>query len=860
MAVDPLSECFPVTIFTNLAGKRLRTEKMCLRDLLALFEDTDAPEKDRLPLIKLATFGKKTSDKGSLRTDENLIEINGLEGDYDAEKMDPEDAAELLEKAGVAAIVCTTTSHRPNAPRWRVFCPLSREYKPAERYELLARLNGVLGGVLGAESFKPSQCYYFGNITDARPLKFFEVDGDYIDLIDHLKDGALGANGVHPDDEGEEDDEEHDSTDLDEAQELYERDLDSGKLEEALEFAISVQHEQGKDADKEEDRNHWWRNVCWAIHHGSGGSKDGFKLWRDYARRTYRAERLKARGESVDEEIRREWRYAKNHRNGGVLGFGSVYKNLRDLGWGDPVAEVMAALEEDDKISAGEKKRRERVAATSANEPDMSVLKEASEAAPKFPLYIFGSAAGKIRAAARGVSAPEDFVAAAILGGTSACIGNSTRVQVRENFIQAPILWCQVVGQPSTNKSPALKLITSALRAIEQDYEIEYLHQVREWKSKAAVAEQNLRGWNARVADAVAKGEEPPEQPEDSIIPPEPDERALVLNDLTIEAFMRSQARNPRGFMVFRDELAGWLANMERYSSNTERGTWLESYDGGFYAIKRVKDGNLTIRVEHLCAPILGGIQPERLLSIAAETTVDDGLQARLMPFWPDAEFVPMAERVERVDWLEGVFRTLRDIEMNIDSYGRPTPNIVPFSAKAFDLFRRWSDNRKLTERHTHHRLQGVYGKAEGQVARIALVLEYFWWSLGVTGYDEEELPEQVSAKAVESAIEFREKYLKPMQTRVFLRAIEPLEVTNARTIADWIIAHNVDVLDVREVRRTAGLKGLSDRKTEEFDAAIAQLVAKKWLVPVEKESSPRGGRPKKNFRVNERVWELLED
>lgn len=106
---------------------------------------------------------------------------------------------------------------------------------------------------------------------------------------------------------------------------------------------------------------------------------------------------------------------------------------------------------------------------------------------------------------------------------------------------------------------------------------------------------------------------------------------------------------------------------MARYSSESSRGARLESYNGAGYTLERIKEGDKSTRVNRLYAPILGGIQPERLLSIAAKSSVDDDLQARLIAFWPDFEFVPMVEHVERVDWLEGVSRTLRDIEMDVN-------------------------------------------------------------------------------------------------------------------------------------------------------------------------------------------------
>jgi len=143
------------------------------------------PNKASLPLIKLATFGDMRSPKGSYRFDANVIEVHGLEGDYDGGELSLSAAALLLELAGVKAVLYTSPSHTVDKPRWRVLCELSRPYAPSERRALMGRLNGVLGGVLSPESFTLSQTYYFGAVSGA-PYECVEVPGAYIDTLNGL--------------------------------------------------------------------------------------------------------------------------------------------------------------------------------------------------------------------------------------------------------------------------------------------------------------------------------------------------------------------------------------------------------------------------------------------------------------------------------------------------------------------------------------------------------------------------------------------------------------------------------------------------------------------------------------------------
>lgn len=142
-----------MTRFRNVHAKHLCTEALSLRTLAGIIRRMRADSKAALPLLKLATFGDRRTDKGTLRHDGNLVEIHGIEGDYDSGAVTAADAVRMLKAADIAALVYTTPSHKPDAPRWRVLVPVSAPVGPAERDALCARVNGALGGILASEAF-----------------------------------------------------------------------------------------------------------------------------------------------------------------------------------------------------------------------------------------------------------------------------------------------------------------------------------------------------------------------------------------------------------------------------------------------------------------------------------------------------------------------------------------------------------------------------------------------------------------------------------------------------------------------------------------------------------------------------------
>jgi archaellum biogenesis ATPase FlaH len=190
-----LDRPFSFTRFPDAKAQEKREPRMSLRSFAARLPERTAKSKAALPLIKLGTFGDDRTRHGSLRHNANLLTIEGVEGDYDGEDRSVAWAVAKLEDAGIAAVVYTSPSHRPDAPRWRVLCPTSESLPPAERERLMARVNGVLGGILASESFTLSQTYYCGGVEGQAPPRVELVEGMAIDLAEHLDAGALDKRG-----------------------------------------------------------------------------------------------------------------------------------------------------------------------------------------------------------------------------------------------------------------------------------------------------------------------------------------------------------------------------------------------------------------------------------------------------------------------------------------------------------------------------------------------------------------------------------------------------------------------------------------------------------------------------------------
>jgi hypothetical protein len=191
-ASGALDHPLKVTFFTSKAATTKREETVSLKQLVERLINTKAATKEALPWLKLAAFGDQRSAGDSLRNNANVLQIHGVEADYDGEQITVDRARAIIQNARLAAVLYTSPSHTADTPRWRVLCPTSAPLQPDARAHLVARLNGLFVGALAAESFTLSQSYFFGSLTTSTAHQVVTIEGRFIDAADDLDAEAVG--------------------------------------------------------------------------------------------------------------------------------------------------------------------------------------------------------------------------------------------------------------------------------------------------------------------------------------------------------------------------------------------------------------------------------------------------------------------------------------------------------------------------------------------------------------------------------------------------------------------------------------------------------------------------------------------
>lgn len=330
---------------------------------------------------------------------------------------------------------------------------------------------------------------------------------------------------------------------------------------------------------------------------------------------------------------------------------------------------------------------------------------------------------------------PADFSAVCTLCGLAAVIGGRIRIapKQKDNWRVVPNLWGGIIGRPSAMKSPAMQAalepvykLQSAMReGWEADMRAARLEEsltALDAKDARKRAEKALKSGDRDAARSILESAEPKDAGE------EPCPR-LIVNDATVEKLGELLNENPRGLLLVRDELPGFLAKMESEECASDRAFYLEAFNGdGRFTYDRIGRG--TVHIDNCTLSLIGGIQPSRIVPIvrgAVTGATNDGLIQRLqLAVWPDDatewRFVDRNPSGPLWEAYEAVFR---DVQDNLP--GTPDePHVMRFTGEAQALFSNW-----YTALHQEARagdlpsvLESHLLKMPKTVASLALIFE----------------------------------------------------------------------------------------------------------------------------------------
>ncbi len=484
------------------------------------------------------------------------------------------------------------------------------------------------------------------------------------------------------------------------------------------------------------------------------------------------------------------------------------------------------------------------------HEPDLRYLKTELPPAPKLPLCdVLGPKLSQwVKDAAEAKGAPPDYVFASLLSVAGSTIGNTRWASPWKGWAEPPIIWSMCIGLPSAGKSPAIDAALQPLRKVERPMREAAEDARKSWEEKAELAKITEAQWKQAAKEAIKEGATPPDKPKGCTIEPEPHIPRLIINDGTIERIGAILARQPRGTLQMRDELAGWLDGMQRYAGGgSDRAFWLEAFGGRDYTVERMSREPLTVQRLSIC--VLGGIQPDRLKTLLFNSD-DDGLLARFLPIWPEPAPIQRPSVWADEDLIDRALKKLLTLEPVTNENDETKPWLLHFTDEAKLLLDAFRHSARLWEVEAEGLMLSFIGKLPGLAARLALVLGFLDWAA-----EGEEQPYEITDQHFGRATHLIESYLLPMARRAYAEANVPKDERSARRLVSIIQQQRWESFTSREVLKLdrAGLA-----RSSELDPALRLLTEADCIRPIEQPQNPQGGRPKRLFSVNPAVHEAL--
>jgi putative DNA primase/helicase len=252
---------------------------------------------------------------------------------------------------------------------------------------------------------------------------------------------------------------------------------------------------------------------------------------------------------------------------------------------------------------------------------------------------------------------------------------------------------------------PLARLAAEASNRYQAQESIDDARRDRIEAEISAIKADMIKAAKGKVETAIEALEKELVAKKTELLEAQPTERRYMTQDATVEKLGELLRDNPRGMLVSRDELAGWLRTLDKPGREGDREFYLEGWNGtGGYTFDRVGRG--TVRIPAVTIALVGGIQPGKLQYYIDEATADgggaDGLLQRVqLSVWHDG--VGQWLKVDRWpdktsrDLAYAVFKALVCLEPPGDGE-IPALRFAPDAQALFDAWRDELENRIRSE------------------------------------------------------------------------------------------------------------------------------------------------------------------
>lgn len=350
-----------------------------------------------------------------------------------------------------------------------------------------------------------------------------------------------------------------------------------------------------------------------------------------------------------------------------------------------------------------------------------------------------------------------DYMGCSLLWLISISIGNSMNIEVKRGWKETATVWIAIVGKAGIGKTPSISNIIFPLEKINNKEIAKYIKEYQKYEYYQGLSKK---------------------EKEECIEVQKPVKKQFIANDITLEALVDLHQESDNAVGVFKDELAGWFKDMNKYKQGSDLEFWLSTWSGKAVNLNRLtRAGSF---VANPLIPVLGGIQPNIFNSFYTEENKDNGFMDRMLLSYPELtveKYNDSEMNYDTIMWysdtIVSFYDTIKNKLIKYDNDYKIEPITIKFGKAAkIEWMRIFNEITEIQNSENENEyMKSMLPKQKSYIPRFALLIHVFN-SIGEFDYNLNEISKESILKA-----EKLSKYFIAMAKKVKIDSIEVSEI-----------------------------------------------------------------------------------
>lgn len=349
-----------------------------------------------------------------------------------------------------------------------------------------------------------------------------------------------------------------------------------------------------------------------------------------------------------------------------------------------------------------------------------------------------------------------DYMGCSLLWLISLSIGNSMQIEVKRGWKENATIWVAIVGKAGIGKTPSISNIIFPLEKINNREIKNYIKEYEKFDYYSSLSKKDK---------------------DDCVEIEKPIKKQFIANDITVEALVDLHQQNDNAVGVFKDELAGWFKDMNKYNQGSDLEFWLSTWSGKSVNLNRLTRAGSFVASPLI--PVLGGIQPGIFNSFYTEDNKDNGFMDRMLLSYPELSIESYNDNemsYDTIQWYSDTiisfFDRVKNKAIKRDEEGNIIPKVLKFNPESkkewIRIFNEITTSQNSESENEY--LKSMYPKQKSYIPRFALLIHVFS-AISETNYNLDEISTESILKA-----EKLSKYFTAMAKKVKIDSNETAE------------------------------------------------------------------------------------